>query len=54
MLIQMYLPFHGMRLYMYIVFTVSQFHVDAHSAYLVFQIAYMFCLTQQFYQKAWI
>ena len=27
---------------MYFVFTVSQFHADAHSVYLVFQIAYMF------------
>ena len=50
MLIKMYLPLHGMWLYVYIVFTVSQFHADAHSVYLVFQIAYMFCLTQQFYQ----
>ena len=39
MLIKMYLPLHGMCLYMYIVFTVSQFHADAHSIYLVFQIA---------------
>ena len=31
MLIKMYLPFHGMCLYMYIVFTVSQFHADANS-----------------------
>ena len=31
-----------MCLYMYIVFTVSQFHADAYSVYLVFQIAYMF------------
>ena len=38
MLIKMYLPFHGICLYMYIVFTVSQFHTDAHSVYLVFQI----------------
>ena len=42
MLIKMYLPFHGMCRYMYIVFTVSQFHADVHSVYLVFQIAYMF------------
>ena len=43
-LIKMYLPVHGMCLYMYIVFTVSQFqfHADVHSVYLVFQIAYMF------------
>ena len=39
MLIEIYLPLHGMCLYMYIVFTVSQFHADAHSVYLVFQIA---------------
>ena len=39
MLIKNYLPFHGMCLYMYIVFTVSQFHADVHSVYLVFQIA---------------
>ena len=38
MLIKMYLLFRGMCLYMYIVFTVSQFHADAHSVYLVFQI----------------
>ena len=36
MLIEMYLPFHGMCLYMYIVFTVGQFHADADS--LVFQL----------------
>ena len=42
MLIKMYLPFYGMCLYMYIVFTVSQFHADAHSVYLVFQIAKLF------------
>ena len=40
MLIKMYLPLHGMRLYTYIVFTVSQFHADAHSVDLVFQIAW--------------
>ena len=39
MLIKMYLPLHGMCLYMYIVFTVSQFHADAHSVYLVFQVS---------------
>ena len=39
MLIKMCLPFHGMCLYIYIVFTVSQFHADAHSVCLVFQIA---------------
>ena len=39
MLIKMYFPFHGMCLHMYIVSTVSQFHADAHSVYLVFQIA---------------
>ena len=39
MLIKNYLPFHGMCLYMYIVFTVSQFHADIHSVYLNFQIA---------------
>ena len=39
MLIKMYLPLHGMCLYMYIVFTVSQFDADAHSVYLFFQIA---------------
>ena len=38
-LIKMYLSFHGMCLYMYIVFTVSQNHADAHTVYLVFQIA---------------
>ena len=32
-------PSHGICLYMYIVFTVSQFHVDIHLVYLVFQIA---------------
>ena len=42
MLIKMYLPFHGMCLYMYIVFTVSQFHADA----------YLACTSLQFYQKA--
>ena len=42
MLIKMYLPFHDTCLYMYLVFIVSQFHVDAHSVYLVFQIAKMF------------
>ena len=39
MLIKMYLPFHAMCQYMYIVFTVSQFHADIDSVYLVFQIA---------------
>ena len=43
MLIKMYLPLRGMCLFMYIVFTVSQFHADAHSlthsVYLVFQVA---------------
>ena len=40
MLIKMYkLPSHGICLYMYIVFTVSQFHADVHSVYLVFQFA---------------
>ena len=39
MLIKIYLPLHGMCLYMYIVFTVSKFHADVHSVYLVFQIA---------------
>ena len=39
MLIKMYLPPHGMCLYIYIVFTISQFHADAHAVYLVFQIA---------------
>ena len=29
-------PFQGMCLYMYIVFTVSQFHADVRSVYLVF------------------
>ena len=38
MLIKMYLPFHGMFLYMYILFTVSPFHADAHSVYLIFRI----------------
>ena len=33
------LPLHGMCLYMYILFTVSQFHAHVHSVYLVFQIA---------------
>ena len=28
MVIKMYLPLHGLCLYMYIVFTVSQFHAD--------------------------
>ena len=32
-------PLHGMCLYMFNVFTVSRFHADAHSIYLVFQIA---------------
>ena len=36
--IKMYLPFHGMCLYMYIVFTVSKFHADVHLIYLVIQI----------------
>ena len=39
MLIKMYLPLHGMCLYMYIVFTVNQFHAVSYSFYLVFQIA---------------
>ena len=39
MLKKMYLSFHGMCLYMYIAFTVGQFHADVHSVYLVFQIA---------------
>ena len=39
MFIKMYLPLHGMFVSMYIVFTVSKFHADAHSVYLVFQIA---------------
>ena len=30
MLIKMYLPFHGMCLDMYIIFTVCQFHAVAH------------------------
>ena len=30
------------KMYMYIVFTVSQMHADADPVYLVFQIAYMF------------
>ena len=34
-LIKMYLPLHGMYLYIYIVFTISQFHSVAHSVYLV-------------------
>ena len=38
MLIKMYLPLHDMCLYMYTIFTVNQFHADAHSVYLVFQI----------------
>ena len=42
MLIKMYLPLHGICLYMYIVFTVNQFHADAHSVYSVFQIASVF------------
>ena len=41
------------KIYMYIVFTVSQLHADAHSVYLVFQKLHKcFCLTQQFYQNA--
>ena len=37
MLIKMYkCTILGMCLYMYIVFTVSQFHADVHSVYLVF------------------
>ena len=37
MLIKMYkFTFQGMCLYMYIVFTVSQFHADVHLVYLVF------------------
>ena len=39
MLIKMYLPFRGICLYMYIVFTVRQYHADVHLVYLVFQIA---------------
>ena len=39
MSIKMYLPLHGMYPYMYIVFTVSQFPTDAHSVYLIFQVA---------------
>ena len=35
MLIKMYFPLHGLCLYMYFPFTVSQFHADAHSVYLV-------------------
>ena len=38
-LIKMYLPFHGMCLYMYIVFTKSQFYANVHLVYLVFPIA---------------
>ena len=38
-LIKINLPLHGRCLYMFIVFTVSRFHADAHSIYLVFQIA---------------
>ena len=49
--IKMYLPLHGMCLYMYFVFTVSQFHAVAHSVYLV-KLHICFCVTQQFYQKA--
>ena len=41
MLIKMYLPFHGMCLYMFIAITVSQFHANAHSVYLVFQVAFV-------------
>ena len=37
-LIKMYLPLHGVCLYMYVVFTISQFRAGAHSVYLVFQI----------------
>ena len=36
MSIKMYLPLHGMCLYVYIVFTVSKIHAYAHSVYLVF------------------
>ena len=39
MLIKMNLPLHGMCLHKYIVLTVSQLYVDAHSVFLVFQIA---------------
>ena len=39
MLIKMCLPFHGMCLYMCIVFTVSQFRADVHLVYFVFHIA---------------
>ena len=35
MIIKMYLPLHDTCLYMYIVFTVSQFHAVAHSVNLV-------------------
>ena len=31
-----HLPFQGMCLYMYFVFTVSQFHADVHSVYIVY------------------
>ena len=34
------LPFQGMCLNMYIVFTVSQFHADVHSVYLVFDFVW--------------
>ena len=44
MLIKMYLALNGMYLYMYIVFTVSQFHAVAHSVYL-FKLHKCFCLT---------
>ena len=42
MLIKMYLPLNDMCLYMYIAFTVSQFHAVANSVYLVFQMAQMY------------
>ena len=46
-LIKMYLPFHGMCLYMYIVFTVCQVH--ARRSLILFSLSIWinsFCLTQ--------
>ena len=51
MLIKMYFLFHGMCLYMYIVFTVSQFHADVHLVLLVFNV---FVLHNNYVRKIWI
>ena len=54
MLIKMYYHFMVCLCICTIVFTVSQFHAEYYFVYLVFQNAYIFCLIQQFYKKAWI